>query len=279
MHPFLPTCVFTGNGTGMAEKENTMERLKEDEIRSAIRREYGATARSGGCGCGCGTGTAQEMAIAVGYHPGDLADQPEGANMGLGCGNPLALAGIELGQTVVDLGSGGGFDCFLAARKVGPKGKIIGVDMTPEMVDKARRNATAAGASNVEFRLGEIENLPVADGVADWVISNCVINLSPDKQRVFAEAWRVLKHGGRLAVSDIVALGELPEAVKRDVALHAACVAGAIPVESITEMMRRSGFAEVSVKPVNQSKEFLTKMFPGLGLENLIASASIEARK
>jgi SAM-dependent methyltransferase len=260
-----------------------MEKIEHDEIRGAIRQQYGATARSGGCGCGCGPSSgmesARDMALAVGYGEQELAGLPEGANMGLGCGNPLAVAGLLPGQTVVDLGSGGGFDCFLAARKVGPTGMVIGVDMTPEMVEKARRNAVKAEVTNVEFRLGEIEHLPVADGVADWVISNCVINLSPDKQRVFSEAYRILKPGGRLSVADILALAEMPEALANDIALRAACVSGAERSERITGMMLQAGFADVSVKLTAQSERLLAEMFPGLGLENLIASAVIEAVK
>ncbi len=184
----------------------------------------------------------------MGYSEQQMADVPEGANLGLGCGNPVALAALEKGQTVLDLGAGAGFDCFLAARAVGPEGRVIGVDMTAEMLEKARRNADAGGYANVEFRLGEIEHLPVADSDVDVIISNCVINLSPDKPQVFAEALRVLRPGGRLMVSDIVLLKHLPQAVQQSVAAYVGCVAGAVLRDDYLNMIRTAGFEDVTVQ-------------------------------
>jgi ubiquinone/menaquinone biosynthesis C-methylase UbiE len=200
--------------------------------------------------CGSEPG-AHQQSRALGYSDQQMASVPEGANLGLGCGNPVALAALEKGQTVLDLGSGAGFDCFLAARAVGPAGRVIGVDMTAEMLDKARRNAAEGGYPNVEFRLGEIEHLPVADATVDVIISNCVINLSPDKFQVFAEAMRVLRPGGRLMVSDIALLKPLPEALRASVAAYVGCVAGAVLRDDYLEMLRRSGFEAVTVQ--NQS--------------------------
>ncbi|MCX5914664.1 MAG: arsenite methyltransferase, partial [Deltaproteobacteria bacterium] len=196
----------------------------------------------------CGGGRETDViSKSIGYTDQDLKAVPEGANLGLGCGNPLALASLREGETVLDLGSGAGFDCFLAARQVGKSGKVIGVDMTPEMLDKARGNAEKGDFTNVEFRLGEIENLPVADNQVDIVISNCVINLSPAKERVFQEAFRVLKPGGRLMVSDIVLKKDLPEEIKNSVAAYTACVAGAVRKEKYLDSIRAAGFQETDV--------------------------------
>ena len=197
--------------------------------------------------------------------------------MGLGCGNPTAMASLKPGETVLDLGSGGGIDCFLAASAVGETGKVIGVDMTPEMVSRARENAEKAGLKNVEFRLGEIEHLPAEDKSVDAIISNCVINLSPEKDKVFREAYRVLKPGGRLAVSDMVATAPLPEEVRKDLSLISACVGGAERVESIKRMLEETGFEEVKVTPLEASRDFIREWLPGKGLENALASARIEA--
>ena len=227
--------------------------MKQEDVKKVVRDRYGDIAVKGGTCCSaetscCGSGnTAERIGMAVGYSPQDLRAAPQGANLGLGCGNPVALASLREGETVVDLGSGAGFDCFLAAPKVGPDGRVIGVDMTPEMLDKARDNARKGSYSNVEFRLGEIENLPVADATADIIISNCVINLSPDKRRVFAEAFRVLKPGGRIMVSDIVLPGELPEALKSSVAAYCGCVAGALPQEAYLDAITAAGFGKVAV--------------------------------
>ncbi len=189
----------------------------------------------------------ESISIGIGYKPEDLGAVPEGANLGLGCGNPVALASLREGETAVDLGSGAGFDCFLAAGKVGPSGRVIGVDMTPEMLDKARENARKGGYANVEFRLGEIENLPVADRTAEIVISNCVINLSPDKGRVFREAFRALKPGGRLMVSDIVLLRDLPQALVESIEAYVGCVAGAVRKDDYLRAIEEAGFREVRI--------------------------------
>jgi arsenite methyltransferase len=227
--------------------------MKNDEIRKAVREGYASVAKQSNpcCAtaspCCSGANLAQNISKAIGYSEEELGSVPEGANLGLGCGNPIALASLKKGEIVLDLGSGAGFDCFLAADRVGKKGKVIGVDMTPEMLEKARGNARKAGVANVEFRLGEIENLPVADGTADAVISNCVINLSPHKGRVFQEAFRALKPGGRLLVSDIVLKGELPPQVRENVELWAGCLAGAMLEQEYLQLIREAGFSEVSV--------------------------------
>jgi len=226
--------------------------MDSEEIKSAVRQHYARAAAGGGCcgpatpGC-CGTSAPAQISRAVGYSEAELAAVPDGANLGLGCGNPVALAALREGDVVVDLGSGGGFDCFLAARRVGASGRVIGVDMTPEMIAKARGNAARDGAENVEFRLGEIEYLPVADASADMVISNCVINLSTDKGQVFREALRVLKPGGRLMVSDLVLLRPLPDSVRRSVEMYAGCISGAMLEADYLAAMRTAGFVDVTV--------------------------------
>jgi len=215
----------------------------------------------------------------MGYSDAEVAGAPEGANLGLGCGNPQAIAALQPGEVVLDLGSGAGFDCFLAARQVGETGAVIGVDMTPEMVDRARQNAEKAGASNVEFRLGEIEHLPVADASADVILSNCVINLSTDKRGVYREAFRVLKPGGRLAVSDVVATAALPEHVKSDLALYTGCVAGAVSIEEIQAILTDVGFEAIRIQPKEESRELIRDWSPGRRLEDYVVSATIEATK
>ena len=227
--------------------------MKETEIRKVVREGYADIAKNRGSCCSqisscCGgTDQLQTISKAIGYTDKDLGAVPEGANLGLGCGNPVALASLTEGETVLDLGAGAGFDCFLAANKVGQSGKVIGVDMTPEMVEKARENALKNDYQNVEFRLGEIENIPVADNSTDAVISNCVINLSPDKNRVFQETFRVLKPGGRLMVSDIVLLQELPDFIKNSVAAYIGCVSGALLKEEYIAAIRGAGFHEVKI--------------------------------
>jgi SAM-dependent methyltransferase len=264
-----------------------MDALKNDEIRQAVRQQYGRVAESNGAGCGCGpsccegpaTATAESMSQGLGYSAQDVAVVPEGANMGLGCGNPQAIAALQAGEVVLDLGSGGGFDCFLAASQVGDSGQVIGVDMTPAMISKARVNADKGGYRNVEFRLGEIEHLPVADNTVDVIISNCVINLSPDKTQVFRDSFRVLKSGGRLAISDIVATAELPEEAKRDLALYTGCMAGASLIAELESMLRAAGFERVSITPKDASREFIRDWAPGRRIEDFVVSANIEAVK
>ena len=199
--------------------------------------------------------------------------------MGLGCGNPRAIASIKVGESVLDLGSGGGFDCFLAAAETGDTGRVIGVDMTPVMISKARDNAAKGQYQQVEFRLGEIENLPVADNDIDVIISNCVINLSPNKARVFSEAFRVLKPGGRLAISDVVASTELPDAMREDLALYSGCMAGASLITEIEQILNNCGYTEIRIDPKDESKEFIKDWAPGRGVEDFVLSASIEAVK
>ena len=226
--------------------------MKDQEIRKAVRERYSNIAMQNNSCCGpsnaCGCGSSLEaVSKSIGYRDEQLGSVPDGANLGLGCGNPTALASLKDGEVMLDLGSGAGFDCFLAANTVGKTGKVIGVDMTPEMLEKARENARKGDYHNVEFRLGEIENLPLADNYVDVVISNCVINLSPDKGRVFKEAYRVLKPGGRVMVSDIVLLKELPEYTKNSVEAYVACVAGATMREEYLANIKAAGFQEVKI--------------------------------
>ncbi len=254
-----------------------------DEIRQQVRDSYGrvadSTAAAGGC-CAPGEGAIQAiLATRLGYSAAELASLPEGANLGLGCGNPQALAALRPGEVVLDLGSGAGGDCFLAAAKVGDRGWVIGVDMTPEMLSRARANALRGGYTNVEFRLGEIEHLPLADASVDVIISNCVINLSPDKPRVFAEAFRVLRPGGRLAVSDVVATTELPPELRADPALYAGCVAGAATVAALQAMLATAGFGAIAIEPKDGSRAFIKDWAPGRGVEDYVVSANIAARK
>ena len=229
--------------------------MKEENIKKAVRESYAKVASGSSCCCTPDTGSsccgqvdlAKEISSNIGYSKEDLNTVPEGSNLGLGCGNPIAMASLAKGEVVLDLGSGAGFDCFLAAGKVGPEGRIIGVDMTPEMLEKARENAQKGNFSNVEFRLGEIENLPVADGVIDIIISNCVINLAPDKDRVFSEAFRALKPGGRIMVSDIVLTKELPDFIKNNMAAYVGCISGAIIKDNYLNAIKKAGFMDVKI--------------------------------
>ncbi len=284
-----------------------MGTIDKEEIRESVRDTYGKVAMAGtkasrtasragccapsdigeergtssSCDCGFPGISLKQMSTAMGYSKEDMDSIPEGANMGLGCGNPVALASLRPGETVVDLGSGGGFDCFLAARQVGETGRVIGVDMTPEMVSKARKNAEGIETGNVEFRLGEIEHLPVADNSADIVISNCVINLSPEKLSVYREAFRVLKPGGRLSISDILATAPLPEGVRNDLGLIGACVGGAATVEETEDMLKKAGFVDIRIAPKDNSRELIRQWDPGKSREALdyVVSAYIEAIK
>lgn len=236
--------------------------MKKEEITKTVRKRYANIAKQSGSCCStgasvadktsacCGTtdvATVQDISKTIGYSDTDVNSVPEGANLGLGCGNPIALASLKEGEVVLDLGSGAGFDCFLAAARVGPQGKVIGVDMTPEMLDKARENVRKGNYENVEFRLGEIENLPVADNSVDVIISNCVINLSQDKPKVFKEAFKVLKPGGRLMVSDIVLLGDLPQEILNSVEAYVGCIAGASKKSDYLEAIKAAGFTQVKV--------------------------------
>ncbi len=226
--------------------------MKQEEIKKVVREGYAKIARKQSSCCApaipcCGTERAEDISRMIGYGDEELASVPEGANLGLGCGNPVALASLKEGEVVLDLGSGAGFDCLLAANKVGKKGKVIGVDMTPEMIEKARKNARKGNYENVEFRLGEIENIPAADNSVDAVISNCVINLAPDKKRVFKEAFRVLKGGGRLMVSDIVLLKELPHVIKDSIEAYIGCLSGAIMKDEYIKAIKNAGFKDVRI--------------------------------
>lgn len=255
------------------------EDMKADEVRTVVREHYANVARSGGAvGCApscCGGPTTSEKLL--GYTADQTSVVPEGADLGLGCGNPTAIRSLQPGQTVLDLGAGGGFDCFIAARQVGPTGKVIGVDMTPDMVALARGNARKVNLKNVDFRLGEIEHLPVADGTVDVILSNCVINLSPEKRAVFGEAFRVLKPDGRLAISDVVAIADIPVELQNQAAALAGCVAGAAPIDEVRAMLRDAGFVDIQVQIAPRSAEIVGSWLPGV--EKFVASATIEARK
>jgi arsenite methyltransferase len=259
----------------------------QETIREQVRARYGAIAEQSdeGCGCApksscCGGGRDQDTyAKQLGYSAEELKAAPEGANLDLGCGNPVAIASIRPGETVVDLGSGGGFDCFVAARQLAGTGRVIGIDMTPAMVSKARRNALRAGYGNVEFRLGEIEALPVPDATADLIISNCVINLSPDKPRVFREAFRVLKSGGRLSIADIIARQPLPAAWREDAEKLTGCIAGAETAADLQRWLADAGFAGIAITPREETRRLIDTWAAGKNLGDFIVSAMIEARK
>ena len=247
-----------------------------DEIRTEVNNHYSAIARGAQTGCcGGGTGGSEQL----GYSADERAAVPDGADLGLGCGNPQAIAALRSGETVIDLGAGGGFDAFLAARAVGTTGKVIGVDASTDMVQLARGNARKHGTSNVEFRLGEIEAMPLADDTADVVISNCVINLSPDKPAVYREAFRVLRAGGRIAITDVVALAPLPADMAQDVAAMCGCVAGAAGLEELRALLRDTGFTDVRVEVLPSSREIIASWVPGRGIEDKVASARITATK
>lgn len=259
-------------------------------IREAVRRQYGRIGATGNVdggsrtpSCCSGRGgtsiSCPGSSAKIGYSEEELSSVPEGANLGLGCGNPQAIAKLKPGETVLDLGSGGGFDCFLAAKQVGPKGTVIGVDMTGEMIERARENAKKVEAANVEFRLGEIEHLPVADESVDVILSNCVVNLSPEKSAVFRDAFRVLKRGGRLAISDVVATAPLPDDVRNDVELHVGCTAGAATIDDLQSMLTEAGFTEIRITPQEGSRELIREWLPNSNLADYVLSATIEAVK
>ncbi|NLV43815.1 MAG: arsenite methyltransferase [Candidatus Hydrogenedentes bacterium] len=263
-----------------------MKPKESDTLRDTVRSRYAQVARTGGSCCGAVNSCCTpdpllrpELSRNLGYSEVECNAVPEGANMGLGCGNPQAIAALSPGETVLDLGCGGGFDCFLAARQVGEAGRVIGVDMTPEMIAKARENARQGNYANVEFRLGEIEHLPAADASVDVIISNCVINLSPCKEQVFADAFRVLRPGGRLAISDVVMTGNIPEQFRGNPEAYCGCVAGAAPVEALQQMLEEAGFIEVALEIKPESREIIAGWFPGSGVENYVASATIQATK
>ncbi len=280
----------------------------KEQIRQAVRTSYGKLAEksgadsepeSGGSCCGpqvlftnvsagleisgcCGSeATPQQLSELMGYSQEAMDSVPDGANMGLGCGNPVALSSLQPGEVAVDLGCGAGFDCFLAAREVGQSGRVIGIDMTPDMISKARRNAQEFDLDNIEFRLGEIEHLPVADNTADIVMSNCVINLSPDKQQVYRDAYRILKPGGRLCISDVVATAPIPEDLQQDLELVSACVGGAATIEALAEMLEKAGFQNIQIHPKEESRELISQWVSAKNREagDYVVSAYIKADK
>ncbi len=264
--------------------------VKNNSFRENVRDVYAKVANAtneGDCDgpaascCGTSDDDAINALIStrLGYSQAELDIMPEGADMGLGCGSPQDLAAIKTGETLVDLGSGGGIDCFLASPKVGENGSVIGVDMTPDMISKSRNNSSKGNFNNVEFRLGEIENLPIANDTVDVVISNCVINLSPDQPQVFREIFRVLKPNGRIAISDVVAMIELPDELKNDPMLIAGCMGNASLIDDLQADMEAAGFTGISIKPKDASKDFIKDWAPGRGVEDYVTSANIEAVK
>jgi arsenite methyltransferase len=254
-------------------RESVMENYREVALRNSLEENSDSNC------CDSTEFNLANISDELGYSIKEYSNVPEGSNMGIGCGNPQAIASLKKGEIVLDLGSGGGFDCFLASKSIGETGKVIGVDMTPEMISKARNNAIKGKYTNTEFRLGEIEHLPVADATIDVIISNCVINLSPEKEKVFNEAYRVLKPGGRLAISDIVATAEFPDEFKNDVSLICGCMSGASSIEVIQTLLSNAGFSEIRIESKSKSREFIKDWRPETGIENYIISANIEAVK
>ena len=267
-----------------------MSSSKDKLIKDSVKERYGEIARSSenearGSSC-CGEVIdpfdliqPQTQSTLMGYSADEIGSVPADAVMGLGCGNPQAIAALRPGEVVLDLGSGAGFDSFLAARQVGESGKVIGIDMTPDMIKRAQENAAKGAFENVEFRLGEIEDMPVDDNSIDVILSNCVINLSPDKAAVYNEAYRVLNPGGRLAISDVVASGEIPPEIKNDMDLYSSCVAGALKVDELDQILKEAGFIKIEISPKDESREFIKKWTPGVPIEEYVLSATIEAVK
>ncbi len=265
-----------------------MKNENADILRQMVRSRYTQVVTGTGCGCtpqstegccGSNSDSMEHVNRIMGYSAQELDSVIVGSNLGLGCGNPTAMGELKPGEVVLDLGSGAGFDCFLAARKVGENGRVIGVDMTPEMLAKARENAVKMGAKNVEFRLGEIEHLPTADDSVDVIISNCVINLSPEKKQVFREAYRVLKPGGRMYVSDVVATAKMPAPMREQAALITGCIAGAEHIDRVQILLEEAGFQNIKIDLKGYSRELVSGWFPESGAENYVASADIRAEK
>ena len=263
-----------------------MTTISKNKIREAVMSSYKKEAlknnlnktNSSNC-CKSNDEYLAKVSDVLGYSSNEYKSVPEGSNMGLGSGNPHIIASITRGETVLDLGSGGGFDCFLASESVGETGNVIGVDMTPEMISKARNNINKGNYANTEFRLGEIEHLPVADATIDVIISNCVINLSPEKEKVFAEAFRVLKPGGRLAISDVVSNVEMPNELKKDLLLYCNCITGATSISKLQNLLGNAGFSEIAIELKDKSKELIKLWEPGSKIEDYVASATIRAVK
>lgn len=261
---------------------------QNEKVKENVRTQYGKVAEANNaCKC-CGNGKSCcgvpanddiDYLIELGYSKEDIDSLPKGANMGLGCGNPQLITKLKPGEYVLDLGAGGGGDVFLASRKVGPTGRVFGVDMTPSMLQKARLNAEKSGFTNVEFRLGEIEHLPLPNSIIDVIISNCVVNLSTNKQQVFNEAFRVLKPGGRIAISDIVAYKPLPKEILNNSQLYCACVSGAMLIPDLKEILNKAGFVNIGIDVEEESHEFIKEWAPEYGVENYVIAAKITATK
>lgn len=268
--------------------KNGQDTKSEDDVKNEVRGAYGKVAEANkqnkSCGNGrscCGVTAKPDPSYSqeLGYSKEELDSAPVGSNMGLGCGNPQAIANLKIGEVVLDLGAGGGFDAFLAARKVGPNGKVYGVDMTPDMLSTARAHAAKEGFRNVEFLLGEIEHLPLPNNSIDVIISNCVVNLSTDKAQVFKESFRVLKEGGRIAISDIVANKPLPKEMVNNKELYCNCISGAIPINELKQMLLQSGFTDIVIEPQENSRLFIKDWVPDAGAEDYVISAKIKAVK
>ena len=276
-----PTCCEESKAETAVEQNNFREEIRKSYAKVANAMDDSTCDGPAASCCGTSDDDAINTLIStrLGYSKAELDMAPAGADMGLGCGNPKAIAALKSGETVVDLGSGGGFDCFLASPEVGNTGQVIGIDMTPDMLSKARNNAEKGNFDNVEFRLGEIEHIPVADNSVDVIISNCVINLSPDKRQVFKEAFRILKKGGRIAISDVVATIELPEELRTDPLLIAGCMGNAALIEDLHNDLKVAGFSQIEIKPKEESREFIQDWAPGSNAEDYVVAATIEAIK